>query len=133
MGQINWLAVGLGAAAFFAVGALWYTVLFGKAWQREIGMSDEQLKAGFNPGLVFGVCFLLELLISLTLAQQYAMTTPSDRGKMMIAVGSGIGLMAPVIGINYLYQRKSLKLFAIDAGHFICGMAAMGGVFMLLD
>ena len=133
MGEINWLATVLGAVAFFAVGALWYTVLFGKAWQRELGMSDEQLKAGFNPPLVFGVCFLLELLIALTLAHQYAMTGPSDRGKMMIAIGYGIGLMAPAIGINYLYQRKSLKLFAIDAGHFIVGMAAMGGVFALLD
>ena len=133
MGEIDWLAVVLGTVAFFAVGALWYSVLFGKAWQRELGMSDEQLKAGFNMPLVFGVCFLLELLIALTLAHQYAMTGPSDRAKMMIAIGYGIGLMAPVIGINYLYQRKSLKLFAIDAGHFIVGMAAMGGVFALLD
>ena len=28
MGEINWLAVLLGALAFFAVGALWYGVLF---------------------------------------------------------------------------------------------------------
>ena len=41
MGDINWLGVGLGAVAFFAVGALWYTVLFGKAWQRELGFSDD--------------------------------------------------------------------------------------------
>ena len=133
MGEINGLGVVLGAVAFFAVGALWYSVLFGKAWQRELGLSDEQLKAGFNMPLVFGVCFLLELLIALTLAHQYAMTSPSDRAKMMIAIGYGIGLMAPAIGINYLYQRKSLKLFAIDAGHFIVGMAAMGAVFALLD
>lgn len=132
MGDINWLGVGLGAVAFFAVGALWYTVLFGKAWQREAGLSDEQLKTGFNPALTYGVCFGLELLVALTLAHQFAMTTPSDRAKMMIAIGYGIGLMAPAVAINYLYQRKSLKLFAIDAGHFIVGMAAMGGVFVLL-
>jgi uncharacterized protein DUF1761 len=133
MGEINWLGVVLGAVAFFAVGALWYSVLFGKIWQRELGMSEEQLKAGFNMPLVFAVCFLLELLVGLTLGHQYAMTTPSDRAKMMIAIGYGIGLMAPAVGINYLYQRKSLKLFAIDAGHFVVGMAAMGGVFALLD
>ena len=133
MGEINWLGVVLGAAAFFAVGAVWYTALFGKAWQREVGLSDEILKPGFKMPLVFGLCFALELLIALTLAHQYAMTGPSDRAKMMIAIGYGIGLMAPAIAINYLYQRKSLRLFAIDAGHFIVGMAAMGGVFVLLD
>ncbi len=30
MGEFNWLAVVLGALAFFVVGALWYGVLFGK-------------------------------------------------------------------------------------------------------
>ena len=29
MEHINWLGVVLGAFAFFAVGAIWYTVLFG--------------------------------------------------------------------------------------------------------
>jgi len=30
---MNWLAVGLGTIAFFAVGALWYGVLFGRRWR----------------------------------------------------------------------------------------------------
>ena len=41
--------------------------------------------------------------------------------------------MAPALGINYLFLRKPLKLFLIDAGHLIVGMAAMGGVFAALD
>ena len=133
MGEMNWLGVVLGAGAFFAVGALWYTVLFGKAWQRATRLSDEQLKTGANMPLIFGTCFLLELLVATMLGHQFAMTGPSDRGKMMIAIGYGVALMAPAIGITYLYMRKPLKLFAIDAGHFIVGMAAMGGVFALLD
>ena len=133
MEHINWMGVVLGAAAFFAVGAIWYTVLFGKAWQREVGLSDEQLKAGANMPLIFGTCFLLELLVALALGHQFAFTEPSDRAKMMIAIGTGAAIMAPAIGISYLYMRKSFKLFAIDAGHLIVGMAAMGGVFALLD
>ena len=133
MGPVNWLAVVLGAVAFFAVGAVWYTVLFGRAWQKAVGLSDEQLKAGANMPLIFGTCFLLELLVTTMLGHQFAMTTPSDRGKMMIAVGYGATLMAPAIGITYLYMRKPLKLFLIDAGHFVVGMAAAGLVFVLLD
>ena len=51
---------------------------------------------------------------------------------MMISVGLAVGIMAPAIGICYLYMRKPLKLFLIDAGHFVVGMAAVGGVFVLL-
>ena len=133
MEQIDWLGVGLGAVAFFAVGALWYTALFGKAWQRATGLGDEQLKTGANMPLIFGTCLLLELLVSLTVGHMYAYTAPDDRSKMMIAVGLAVGIMAPALGISYLYLRKPLRLFLIDAGHFVAGMAAAGLVFVLLD
>ena len=133
MGEMNWLGVLLGAVAFFAVGAIWYTVLFGKAWQAAVGLSDEQLKTGANMPLIFGTCLLLELLISATVGHMFAYTNPSDRSKMMIAVGLAVGIMAPAIGIGYLYMRKPLRLWLIDTGHFIAGMAALGGVYALLD
>lgn len=131
MGPVNWLAVLLGAMAFFAVGALWYGVLFGKAWQREVGLSDEQLR-GSNMPLLFGACFLLELVVAWMLGHLIAHTSPAPHVVMMFAFGFGAFLMTPAVGINYLYQRKSLKLFAIDAGHFVVGMVAMGGVFVAL-
>ena len=131
MGPVNWLAVVLGALAFFAVGAVWYGALFGKAWQREVGLSDEQLRASNMP-LLFAACFVLELVVAWMLAHLIARTSPAPHVIMMFAFGFGAFLMTPAVGINYLYQRKSLKLFAIDAGHFIVGMVAMGGVFVAL-
>ena len=128
MGEINLLAVFLGALAFFAVGVLWYTVLFGKAWQSAAGLSDETLRGG-NPALIFGLAFLCELLIALTVWHSVARGAASDRGIMMMAIGFGAAVMAPAIGINYLFLRKPLTLFLIDAGHFIAGMAALGAVF----
>ena len=130
---MNWLAVGLGTVAFFAVGALWYGAIFGKAWQKATGLSDEQLKSGANMPLIFGTCFALEFIVCLTVGHMFDFLEPSDRAKMMIAVGLALGVMMPATGINYLYQRKTLKLFLIDAGHFVAGMAAVGGVFVLLD
>jgi len=130
---MNWLAIGLGTVAFFAVGALWYTVLFGKAWQKAVGLSDEQLKTGANMPLIFATCFALEFVVVLTLGHLFAFLHPGNHVKMMIATGFGLAIMSPAIGISYLYQRKSLKLFLIDAGHFVVGMAAVGGVFVLLD
>ena len=130
---MNWLAVVVATLAFFAVGAIWYTALFGKIWQREVGLSDEQLTGGRNMMLIMGTCFALEFIVCLTVGHMFDFLEPSDRAKMMIAVGLALGVMAPAIGINYLYQRKSLKLFLVDAGHFIVGMAAVGAVFVLLD
>lgn len=131
MGDINMLAVFAAAIAFFVVGALWYGVLFSKAWQAASGITPEQMQGARMP-LIFGLTFLFELLIALVLGHQFAVVDPSDRAIMMISFGFGAFVMTPAIGINYLYLRKSGKLFAIDAGHFIVGMSAMGAVFILL-
>lgn len=131
MGQVNFLAVFLGAAAFFAVGFVWYSLLFAKPWQRAAGLSDEQIRSG-NMVLIFGLTFLFQVLIALMLGHTIARTSPSPRAIMMIATGFGGAIMTPAVGIQYLFQRKSGRLFAIDAGYMIVGMAAMGVVFVLL-
>ncbi len=118
-----------GTAAFFAVGALWYGVLFSKPWQRAAGLSDAQLQGGNMP-LIFGLTFAFEMLIGLVLWHLLARTDPSPHVVMMMAVGFAVGVMIPAVGINYLYLRKTLTHFLIDAGHFVFGMAAMGGVFV---
>ena len=119
-----------GAAAFFVVGAIWYTVLFGKAWQKAAGFTDADIEGG-NMALMFGLTFLFEVLIAMVLWHLIARTGAAPHVVMMMSIGLAVGVMAPAIGINYIYQRKTLALFAIDVGHFVAGMAAMGGVFLL--
>jgi len=132
MGEINWLAVVVAAVAFFAVGAVWYTALFGKAWQKATGLSDEQLKAGRPMWLIFGLAFLFELLICTMLGHMFARLSPTPPVIMMLSAGMGATIMTPAVGINYLFLRKSGKLFAIDAGHLIVGMTVVGLVFVAL-
>lgn len=132
MGALNWLGIVVATLAFFAVGAVWYTALFGKAWQREVGLSTEQLSGGRNMMAVMGTCLLLEFVVVLMLGHLFARLQPPDHVKMMMATGFALAIMAPAIGINYLYQRRSLTLFLIDAGHLVVGMAVVGLVFVLL-
>jgi len=119
-----------GTAAFFAVGALWYGVIFAAPWQRAACLSNTQLRDGNAMPLIFGLTFAFEMLIAMVLWHLIARTDPKPFVVMMMATGFAIGVMIPAIGINYLYLRKSLTLFLIDAGHFLVGMAAMGGVFV---
>ena len=130
MGPMNWLAVALGTVAFFAVGAVWYTALFGKAWQKAVGLSHEQLKGGANMPLIFGLCFVLELVVVTMLGHLFARIQPGDHAKMMMAVGFGLAIMSPAIGITYLYMRKPLSLFLIDAGELVESIDEFGVVFV---
>ena len=129
MNDFALLPVLAGTLAFFLVGALWYGLIFAKPWQRAAGLTNSQLQAG-NMGLIFGLAFAFEMLIGLVLWHLIARTDPPPHVVMMMALGFAGGVMIPAIGINYLFLRKSLTLFLIDAGHFLVGMAAMGGVFV---
>lgn len=126
MGEINLLPVVLATAAFWLVGALWYGVLFGEVWRRATGMT--QPPGGARNALVLGLTFAFEMLVVLTLAHLVARTKPAPQVVLMMAAGFALTVMTPAIGINYLHQRKSLTLFLIDAGHFLAGMLAAGGV-----
>lgn len=43
--EINWLAVAASAVGVFLLGAVWYTALFGKLWQKLSGYTHEQIDA----------------------------------------------------------------------------------------
>ncbi|MEL7198526.1 MAG: DUF1761 domain-containing protein [Pseudomonadota bacterium] len=118
-----------GSAAFFVVGMIWYGALFGKAWQKAAGLTDADVEGG-NMAVIFGLCFLFEMLIAMVLWHLLARVNPAPHVVMMMAMGFAGGIMIPAMGINYLFQRKSFMLFLIDSGHFLLGMAAMGGVFV---
>ncbi|RDV07537.1 DUF1761 domain-containing protein [Sphingorhabdus pulchriflava] len=131
MANANLLAILVAAASGFMVGGLWYGPLFGKAWQSEIGLSDDEIKSG-NMAKIFGITFLFSVLSAVFLGHLLAHFDTDLYRTMMISTGIAIGFVAPAIGTNYLYGRKSGKLFAIDAGYWIVFYAAMGLVFGLL-
>lgn len=131
MANANILAILIAAASGFLVGGIWYGPLFGKAWQRAIGLSDDELKSA-DMIKIFGITFLFSLLSAVFLGHLLAHFDTDFYRTMMISTGIALGFVAPAIGTNYLYGRKSGKLFAIDAGYWIVFYAAMGLVFGLL-
>ena len=114
--NINLWAVVAAAVSAFLLGGAWYSpLLFGKAWQRAAALSDAQLKSG-NPAVIFGG----SLLLSLVAAFVFAMFLGPKPG-MALALGAGASAgacwVAASFGINYLFERKSLKLFLINGGY----------------
>lgn len=113
---VNFWAVATAAISAFLLGGVWYSpLLFGKAWMRQAGLSEEALRKG-NPALTFGLSFLLSLVGALVFALFLG-----PRPALGFAVGAGLmaGLcwVAGSLGINYLFEHKSFKLFVINGGY----------------
>jgi hypothetical protein len=131
MASANLLAILVAAASGFLVGGIWYGPLFGKTWQRAIGLSDDEIKNS-NMLKVYGTTFLFSVLSAVFLGHLLAHFDADFTRTMMISVGIAIGFIAPAIGTNYLFGRKSGTLYFIDAGYWVAFYAAMGLVFALL-
>ena len=131
MPEVNYIAVLVAGIAAFAVGGLWYSpLLFAKAWQRESGITDEQLQ-GANMTMIFGLTFVLCLLASLVFAF-FLGPRPAIGLGMGAGVSAGIFWVASSFGINYLFERKSFKLFLINGGYHAVQFTVIGLVLALL-
>lgn len=131
MWNVNIFEIVGAALVGFLIGGLWYGPLFGKAWQRLSDLSDETIKSA-NMLAVFGGTFALNLLAAVMLAHMYsAAGNPALRISTQMGFGIGFFFVATSIGVNYLFSRKPLKLFLIDAGYWVLAYTAMGFVFGL--
>jgi hypothetical protein len=123
--EINWLSVMVATVAAFAIGGVGYSpVLCGQAWQRELRLSDDELKQA-NMGLIFGLSFVLNF-ISAILLEMFIGKDGTIAFGLIAGLLVSIGWIATSLGTNYLFARKSLRLFLIDAFYFIVYFAVMG-------
>ena len=131
MPQISILAVIVAAVSVFVLGGLWYSpLLFAKAWQKEAGLSDTQLKSG-NKALTFGLAFLLALIAAFVFA---LFLGPHPAMALALGAGFSAGLcwVAASFGISYLFEQKSLKHFLINGGYHTAQFTLYGLVLWLL-
>lgn len=132
MWDINLLAVALCAVAAMALGFIWYGPLFGKAWQVEWGLTEEAMQNANMP-MIFGGFVALNLFAAYILGHVLATYGgPATGTSAMIGFGVGLGFVATAIGGNYLFARKSMKLFLIDGGYWTVLYTVMGVIFGVL-
>jgi hypothetical protein len=128
-----YLEIVIAGVAAFLLGFGWYTFLFGKAWQAESGITDAEAQS--NMARTHGLAFIMMCVIAYGI--NYVINFHAVEDQTFIH-GAFHGILAsllyavPATVINYVYQRKSLKLFLIDAGYILAFMALEGGVLAAL-
>jgi hypothetical protein len=126
MPHINWLAVIAATVSTFVLGGIWYSpALFGKAWMRENGFTDENLKRR-NMGLVFGLSFVYSFLMAANLAA--FLGAPNIDMKMAAVYGflTGFGWVALGLAIIALFEGRSWKYMLINGGYMTVAFTIMG-------
>ncbi len=126
---INVWAVLAGTLALWVLGALWYSpVLFGKIWQKEIGFKEEGVTK-VNMATVFGLSFLAMLFM--VWALNFVINSHKPESVSLLSglhYGAFMGFFFAMmtIGVNYLYQRRSVTLWLIDGFYMVIGLGIAG-------
>ncbi len=123
---INHIAVFVCAVLSLVIGGLWYSpFLFQRAWQNAAGISDEQMKNA-NPLKVFGLTFVLALLMSYNLAA--FLGAPGTTWKWGLAAGllAGVGWVVFQMIIIGLFEQRSWKYLLINSGYVTVYFAVIG-------
>jgi len=156
MELFNPWAIPIAAVAALIIGAVWYNPkVFGTAWMRESGLTEEKIKSG-NMAIIFGLALLFAAMLSILLMQltnhQFGAlgmiggnvdtAQPSYEAFMADYGGAfrtfkhgalhgtmaGVLIALPIIGTNALFDRKSAKYIFINAGYWIVTLAVMGAI-----
>lgn len=129
LGELNWLAVIAASFVAFLSGAIWYSKpLFGKKWQKSVGLSDKQVNSG-NMGEIMGVSIagIAVSAVAIGLLVKVLVLTTVVQGALfgfMVAVG--------ILGANKLmqvkFERRPINYWYITLGGDIVALSLMGAI-----
>jgi hypothetical protein len=117
--EVSYVSVLLAAVGAYAVGALWYSVLFGKKWQALMGFTPESMRAmKMTPALAMSLGFVSTLVMTYMLAHFSAAWGVADlRGALTLGALVWLGFQATILIQSYLYEGRSLALFVLNGAH----------------
>ena len=153
---INPIAIPIAAVAALVVGFIWYNPkVFGNAWMKASGMTEEKMKGG-NMAKIFGLALFFAALLTLQLMQMtnhqwgafgmiggepdtalpsfeafmsdYGTAFRTFKHGALHGALAGIFVALPIIGTNALFERKNAKYILINAGYWIVTLAVMGAI-----
>ncbi|HNJ46903.1 MAG TPA: DUF1761 domain-containing protein [Novosphingobium sp.] len=129
--ELNWIAIVAAGVAAFLLGGLWYAPpLFGRAWQADCGLSDEQLKQG-NMARIFGGALILSVLAA-AMFSMFLGSRPELGFAASAGFSAGLFWVAASLGIFYLFERRPLRLWLINGGYATVMFTLIGAVLSLL-
>ncbi|NQV29918.1 MAG: DUF1761 domain-containing protein [Candidatus Marinimicrobia bacterium] len=138
--MVNYWAVLVSALVFFGIGALWYGPVFGKAWMKSVGMTEESLeadKAKTNMALSFGLMFISALLMALVMGHLvdymlfvFPKSTALGIG-LTTAFWSWLGFVLAYLITAPAFENRPWSYVFINGGYWLLGLSSTGVIVVL--
>ena len=142
--QIDIITILIAVVANFFFGYLWFSVLFKKAWAKEMGFeaNEEVPKKVLCKSL--SLSLIGYFLLAFALSQQIAVYNPETWGLDVSNLSSiervievvlcvWLGFFVPILLNNVAWAKHSWKLFAINASYHLLALSLVAKILIYLD
>jgi hypothetical protein len=123
---VDWVSVFVASLAGFAIGALWYGPLFSRLWSRLTGINESTARSVPAP-VLFAAAWAFNFIAASGIALQNG-TRTSLWFALHIGLMSAVFFVAPALAMFYLFEKKPLQLWLVNAGYQVVNLSAMGAV-----
>ena len=120
--HINWLAVLAAGLAYFFIGAIWYSALFGKKWREynAVFINDANAKKGVASTMIISLILMIVCSLGLAiLAKRFGIF--GWTGGLKLGLLTGLCFAATAIHISYVYEKRPLGLHLINGLYNVAG------------
>jgi len=132
-GAVNWWAAALGALAYFMLGALWFSPLFGRVWDRSVGherRSGERFPTSY---------YVVPLVSSIAIAMATAWVGEAadldgfwDGTLFTIALGVGIAAAVSVTNAMTPNMRHPFVYGVVTGGYHVAGIGVVTAIVVVM-
>jgi len=121
---MKWLPILCAGAAYWFLGFVWYSLLFGGIWGAE-QMRHRQNVAEPGKGELIGklvATFVSNLVASAAIAYLLYRTRTADlQHALKLGAGLAIGFSITTLTVVHVWEGKSTKVWLIDASYHLIG------------
>ena len=128
MDNFSWLAVIIGAMAFYFLGAAWYTFLFRRPWLADMGIDPKVQRQAPMASML-----LASGAAALVVAAVIEYLVRNSGLDIGLRVGASVGAaMAAIVAQNAYYDVRPKRLALINGGYPFIGAILVGAIAGLL-
>jgi RsiW-degrading membrane proteinase PrsW (M82 family) len=137
-GGSDYLGMVVGGLAYFALGALWYTLLFQKPWMAATGRSEQEFEAMQGASPVWMLATLAGAIVAtavIAIAYRWGGGDGVVDGIVVGAIlGIGVAAMENLKNVIYNFDDRShpWTLYGINTAYAVLGFIIAGAVYSLI-
>jgi len=128
MFEVNFLAVAIAGVANMVLGFIWYAPkVFGDTWIRSMNLTPDQMEAGKKKMPMMAIAGFIAALIMAYVLNHFAIAwgVVDWIGAVELGFWTWLGFVAVVLLGTVLWEGKSIKMYAINAGYWLIALIMM--------